>query len=183
MTDIVHFGEGSGVVKYRYIISSTRLTNPSITTSNSIEVTGKATGAGSFAISDLGSSRYIYVAAEDLVGNISEVQEITIPTYTVTYDYATNGGTSATKTSEELNYGNPVDLTVTATKTGYTFVGWNPNKAATTKLDTLTMSNSNITVYAIFRANTYTVKYNANGATAGSTAKSTHTYDLSKNLT
>ena len=166
MTDIVHFGEGSGVVKYRYIISSTRLTNPSITTSNSIEVTGKARGAGSFAISDLGSSRYIYVAAEDLVGNISEVQEITIPTYTVTYDYATNGGTSATKTSEE-----------------YTFVGWNTNKAATTKLDTLTMSNSNITVYAIFRANTYTVKYNANGATAGSTAKSTHTYDLSKNLT
>ena len=60
-------GEGSGVVKYRYIISSTRWTNPSITTSNSIEVTGKATGAGSFAISDLGSIEYIeYSHAGDL---------------------------------------------------------------------------------------------------------------------
>jgi uncharacterized repeat protein (TIGR02543 family) len=46
---------------------------------------------------------------------------------TVTYDYATNGGTSATKASDTINSGSAVDLTPTATKAGYTFVGWNVN--------------------------------------------------------
>ena len=70
--------------------------------------------------------------------------------YTVTYNYTENGGTSATKTSAKVNYGSSIDLTPTATKSGYTFVGWNTNKNGTSKLSSLTMGTSNVTLYAIY---------------------------------
>ena len=73
--------------------------------------------------------------------------------YTVTYNYTENGGTSATKTSAKVNYGSSIDLTPTATKSGYTFVGWNTNKDGTSKLSSLTMGTSNVTLYAIFKDN------------------------------
>ena len=65
--------------------------------------------------------------------------------------YNANGGTSATKTSATVNEGANIDLTPTATKSGYTFVGWNTNKDATTGLTTLKMGSSNVTVYAIYK--------------------------------
>ena len=73
-----------------------------------------------------------------------------INTYTVTYNYTENGGTAATKTSASVNYGSTIDLTPTATKSGYTFVGWNTNKNGTSKLSSLTMGTSNVTLYAIY---------------------------------
>ena len=84
---------------------------------------------------------------------------------TVTYNYEYNGGTSATKTSANLKYGASVDLTATATKANYTFVGWNTSKDATTKLNSLTAGTSNITLYAIY-SKAVTVIYNKNGGTA-----------------
>ena len=44
-------------------------------------------------------------------------------------------------------------------------------------------SKNNQTIYAQWKANTYTVKYNGNGNTSGNTANSSHTYDVSKRLT
>ena len=82
-----------------------------------------------------------------------------INTHTVTYDYATNGGTSSTKTSATVNYGSTVDLTPTATKSGYTFVGWSTDKNATDKLKTLKMEDSDIKLYAIYVKNVYEFDY------------------------
>ena len=79
--------------------------------------------------------------------------------YTVTYDYKTNGGSSTTKSTETVNYGERVDLTPTATKAGYVFVGWNTNKDATKRLSSLTMQTSNVTLYAIF-SKTITATFN-----------------------
>ena len=45
------------------------------------------------------------------------------------------------------------------------------------------MPTANITVYAKWTPITYTVIYNGNGATGGSTSNSIHTYDVSKTLT
>lgn len=70
--------------------------------------------------------------------------------YTVTYDYAENGGTSATKTTASLVDGAAVDLTPTATKAGWSFAGWNTDPDATTKLSSLTINKSNVTLYAIY---------------------------------
>ena len=78
--------------------------------------------------------------------------------YKVTYDYATNGGTSATKTTDNVAYGAAVDLTPTATKSGWTFVGWNTNKDATTALTSLKMPANDITLYAIYKK-TLTVNF------------------------
>ena len=73
----------------------------------------------------------------------------TVNGYTVTYNASTNGGTTSQE-AKTVNYGTAIDLTPKATKTGYTFVGWNTNKDATTKLSNLTMGTSNVTLYAIY---------------------------------
>lgn len=68
----------------------------------------------------------------------------------VTYDYKTNGGTSATLESEERIAGTMIDLTVTAVKSGYNFKGW----AKTPSGDILTsmvMPEEDVTLYAIFK--------------------------------
>ena len=85
-----------------------------------------------------------------------------INSYTVTYNYSENGGTSATKTSATVNYNAAIDLTPTASKSGYTFIGWNTNKDATTKLTSLKMGTSNVTLYAIY-SKTITATFNYYG--------------------
>ena len=77
------------------------------------------------------------------------------------------------------------------TKTGYTQLGWSATRTATTAKWTITNGvadswiNSNYpsnNVYAIWKPNTYSIAYNANGGT-GTTATSSHTYDSAKALT
>ncbi len=70
----------------------------------------------------------------------------------VTYDYSTNGGTSTTAENEYINEGESINLSYTATKEGYEFVGWNTNSNAQEGLKELTMGTSDVTLYAIFRA-------------------------------
>ena len=72
-------------------------------------------------------------------------------THTVTYNYSYNGGTSATLTTATIEEGSAIDLTPTATKSGWEFVGWNTDKNAQTKLNSLTMGESNVTLYAIYK--------------------------------
>ncbi len=82
----------------------------------------------------------------------------------VTYDVTTNGGDTfdGEKLSNEeikdgkrkrISYlkGDPVDLTYTASKTDYEFVGWNTDKDAKVGLDTLTAETEDITLYAIYK--------------------------------
>lgn len=80
----------------------------------------------------------------------------TINTYTVTYDYWTNGGTGVSRNQAQYDFHSTVNLNVTASKEGehlknWNFIGWNTNPNASTALDTLIMGNENITLYAIFQ--------------------------------
>jgi len=93
--------------------------------------------------------------------------------YTVTYNYAYNGGTSATKTQQQVVVGNAIDLTPTAAKSGYTFIGWNTSATATTGLSSLKMGNSAVTLYAIYRK-TITVTYRDG---QGTTSSSVYAYN------
>lgn len=68
----------------------------------------------------------------------------------VTYDYLTNGGTSVSLASEERIAGTMIDLTVTATKTGYNFKGWAKTPSGDV-LTSLVMPEEDITLYAIFK--------------------------------
>jgi uncharacterized repeat protein (TIGR02543 family) len=67
-------------------------------------------------------------------------------------------------------------------KTGYTFDGWYTNTGLTAPYNFSSIVTSDITLYAKSNARTYTVSYNANGGT-GTTANSSHTYDVDRNLT
>jgi len=66
------------------------------------------------------------------------------------------------------------------TRTGYTFDGWytgfNGTGSKISGTDTVT-TTTDLTLYAKWAENTYTVTYNGNGHTGGSTPNSNHTYD------
>ena len=70
--------------------------------------------------------------------------------YLLTYDYSTNGGTSVELTEELIASGSNVDLSNTATKEGWTFVGWNTDKDAQIGLENYQMPASNTVLYAIY---------------------------------
>ena len=116
--------------------------------------------------------------------------------YTITYTM--NGGTnsSANPSSYNVLYGvifsNP-------SRTGYQFKNWTIGGTAVTGINAganasfssasdlyskcSARTTGNKTVVANWTANTYTVKYNGNGSTSGSTASSSHTYGTAKALT
>jgi uncharacterized repeat protein (TIGR02543 family) len=60
----------------------------------------------------------------------------------------------------------------TPTRTGYTFQGWFTAKAKGTKVAAKTKATKNVTLYAHWKAKTYTVKLNANGGKVGKAATS-----------
>ena len=72
-------------------------------------------------------------------------------THLVTYDYTTNGGTSTTAENAYVAEGESIDLSYTAEKEGYDFVGWNTNSGASEGLTELTMGTEDVTLYAIFK--------------------------------
>ena len=78
------------------------------------------------------------------------------------------------------------------TKTGYTFGGYFTEEngggtqyvnASGSFVNNIYLTVGDRTLYAKWTANTYTVTYNGNNNTSGSTVTSTHTYDIAKTLT
>ena len=71
--------------------------------------------------------------------------------YKITYDYATNGGTSISVHPDEVYYEEKVDLTPVGKKEGYTFLGWSLKKDATNADEEIEVPANDFTVYAIYR--------------------------------
>lgn len=101
--------------------------------------------------------------------------------YTVSYN--ANGGSGA-PSSQTKWYGTTLTLSSTKpTRTGYSFQNWNTNSGGTGTSYASGASytvNAAVTLYAQWKANTYTVSYNANG---GSGAPSSQTKTYGVNLT
>lgn len=91
----------------------------------------------------------------------------------ITFD--ANGGAGGTGPNV-LEVGTPMPTPPVVTKTGYTLAGWLPSLPAT-------VPNVDTTYVAQWTPNTYTINYDGNGYSSGSTASSQHTYDAAKNLT
>lgn len=114
-------------------------------------------------------------------------------TFSITYkdqgNVAFSGSHSATPPSTHT-FGSSTTLK-SASKTGYTFGGWFTNSSCTgSAVATLgaTDYTDNITLYAKWTPITYTVRYYSNsasyiGTATDTTAVSSHTYDVAKNLT
>lgn len=78
-----------------------------------------------------------------------------IDTYTITWK---NGDT--TLDTDTVDYGEaPTYTGETPIKTGYTFLGWNTDSAATTAIDPLPDVTADTTYYAIFEINTFTITW------------------------
>lgn len=91
-----------------------------------------------------------------------------------TVSYNANGGSGAPSAQTKWF---DSDLTLSSTKptrTGYTFQGWGTSASDTT-VDYASgakyTTNSSITLYAIWTANTYTITYNANGGSGAPSAQ------------
>lgn len=99
-----------------------------------------------------------------------------LPSYTVSYN--ANGGTGAPSKQTKW-YG--VNLTLSSTKPSrshYSFLGWSTSSSAASASYSEGGSytdNASATLYAVWKGNTYTITYNANGGT-GAPSKQSYTY-------
>ena len=100
-------------------------------------------------------------------------------TYQVIFD--ANGGTFASGNFDPRNYtiGSSYTLpTGTITRSGYVFLGWSKSSTATTATYTdgqsgvsnLGTAGTTVTLYAIWRAKKFTIKYNSNNGNSKSTS-------------
>ena len=108
--------------------------------------------------------------------------------YNITYNG--NGSTSGFTESSSHEYDISKNLTKNGfTRTGYTFTGWNTKAdgSGTSYTDGQSVKNlsstngATVNLYAQWKGNNYTVKYDANGGT-GTMSDSMYTYGVSKAL-
>lgn len=112
---------------------------------------------------------------------ISVSTSYTIPALdSYTIYYAANGGTGA-PSSQVKYYGiNAIISSVVPTRNGYSFQGWSTSSSESTvdyRPGNAFSLNANTTLYAVWKANTYTVSYNANGG-SGAPSNQTKTHDV-----
>ena len=91
--------------------------------------------------------------------------------YTVTFN--ANGGSVGT-TSKSVTYGSTYGDLPTPTRTGYTFDSWYTAASGGSKISSGTTVSITAaqTLYAHWSANAYTITFNANGGSVGTTSKS-----------
>ena len=78
----------------------------------------------------------------------------TYKNYTVTWNG--NGGTPS-KSSSSFHYNDALGTLPTATRTGYTFKGWSTSANGSVNVSTTTKVTGNVTYYAIWQINSYTL--------------------------
>jgi len=101
-----------------------------------------------------------------------------------TVSYSANGGSGA-PSSQTKTHGATLKLSTTKpTRSGYTFQGWGTSSSSTSVSydpgDSYS-ADASITLYAVWKANTYTVSYNANGGT-GAPSSQTKTHGVTLKL-
>ena len=136
---------------------------------------------------DLGNDYQHFTKVDDEQCNDDSTEEdsdvpstpVTPATYTVSYD--ANGGSGAPQSQTKVE---DVSLTLSSTvptRTGYTFLGWATSKTATSSeyhAGGSYTSNAGVTLFAVWKANTYTLSYDANGGSEAP-ASQTGTYGSS----
>lgn len=104
--------------------------------------------------------------------NTSEVVYYYEKTYTISYD--ANGGSGAPASQTKAHTKNLTLSSTKPTRTGYSFLGWGTSASGSAQYQpgTTYTANGDVTLYAIWTPNKYTVSFNANG---GSGAPSSQT--------
>ncbi len=165
---------GHGSVQYAYSTTNTAPAADSSVWQTSTTITGltKNTTYYFFARYE-GDTNYNPSAAS------SGTSVTTLNGYTVTYNL--NGATGTAPASSTMDVGTSFTAAQLGSmvKTGYTLLGWNTSSSATTATylpgAVVSTISTDTQLYAIWKANTYSVKFNANGA-SGTMADQSFTY-------
>jgi len=125
---------------------------------------------------------------DTVISNITLYAKWTINTYTVTFN-KNDAGATGSMSAQTIASGSSAALTACAfTKTGWTFAGWAETEdGAVDYADgaSYTMGVSNVTLYAKWTINTYTLTMSKTGSGTGTTipTEGTHTYDYGTSVT
>ena len=155
---------------------------------------GSGSFTGTYSISGNGSATKAITVTfknyeEDWQGNVTESAtktvsfNVTVPAWTsYTVKYNANGGSGAPSSQTKWKDQTLKLSTTKPTRTGYTFQGWATSASGSVAYASGAnyTANASVTLYAVWKAITYTVKYNANG---GSNAPSNQTKTYGKTLT
>lgn len=120
----------------------------------------------------------VYAGVKDAVGSIQIAAK---ESHTVSYN--ANGGSGAPSAQTKW-YGTILTLSSKIpTRTGYSFKGWATSSGGSVAYTAGGKYglDQNVTLYAVWQANTYTVKYNANGG-SGAPGNQTKTYGVTLKL-
>jgi uncharacterized repeat protein (TIGR02543 family) len=101
----------------------------------------------------------------------------TYKNYIVTWNG--NGGTPS-ESSSSFHYNDALGTLPTATRTGYTFKGWSTSASGSVNVSTTTKVTGNVTYYAIWQINSYTLTVTAG---TGGTVSGGGTYNYGKTAT
>ncbi len=168
--------------------STTTVTSGATTSAPSPTRTGYTLSGWNTSASGSGTA---WSSSSTITSDITYYAQWTIHTSTLKVN--PNSGTwngYTTTQSYTQNYNTTKSIPV-PTRTGYTFSNWTRSNtygtmSSTTAAATYTFGATNgvtDTITASWTANTYTVVYDGNGNTGGSTASSSHTYGTAKALT
>lgn len=138
-----------------------------------------------FTTTAAGSYTFIYNTTNKSI-------KVQYPTaYTVTFSRtptaAADAPTSSINSGDYVLANTSVTFNAIAANTGYTWKGWYSNNTGTgnalsTNLAYTRSITANTTIFAVYTANTYTVKFDANGGT-GTMSNQNFTYGTAQNLT
>ena len=103
------------------------------------------------------------LAETDYYNNTTSItfKVVAVPKYTVKFNL--NGGSGTTPASRTIQEGNTVGTLPKATRKGHTLKGWYTKKSGGSKISASTKVKANVTYYAQWTPNKYTIKFNKNG--------------------
>ena len=126
----------------------------------------RTTGAGAFTHTLSGGGRHEHTYTT-YIGGVAQSDVYTVAFYNpcVVVTFAASGGSVNEPTRNVLSGCEIGDLP-TPTRTGYTFAGWWTSVSGGTQISTSTTVTGDVTYYAHWQINQYTVSFNSNGGTS-----------------
>ena len=162
-------GNTTTIEKNTWYQSSSNQINISYTTTGKVKVTARTVDKSNNyneSTKDFTINKYTITFNKGIADKIGGTINITKSCYAIS-------GQSCSITSPDIE------------KKGYTIIGWNTNKNATTSIWNINTSksiSSSATYYPILKANIYTITLNNQGATSSGTKKVYYQYNTTKTI-
>lgn len=106
-----------------------------------------------------------------VTGNVTYYAHWTATKRSYTATFNGNGGKTPSPSTITKEYNVALGTLPTCSRTGYTFLGWYTASSGGTKISTTTVVTKDITYYAQWSINSYTLIFNPNGGTVTPTSK------------